>query len=68
MVLGRWDSRSGYWDWLSVCTVASWYFDIITTICDYIDIWCLTIKYPFVEETERKTGGSKRTIVSKKTM
>jgi ethanolaminephosphotransferase len=36
-------------------------FDIITTICDYIDIWCLTIKYPFVEETERKTGMSKKT-------
>lgn len=29
-------------------------FDVITTICDYIDIWCLTIKYPYVEETERK--------------
>ena len=36
-------------------------FDIITTICDYVDIWCLTIKYPFVEETERKTGASKKT-------
>lgn len=23
--------------------------DIITTICDYIDIWCLTIKHPHVE-------------------
>lgn len=31
-------------------------FDVITTICDYIDIWCLTIKYPYVEETERKEG------------
>ena len=28
----------------------------MTTICDYIDIWCLTIKYPYVEETERKVG------------
>lgn len=27
---------------------------MITTICDYIDIWCLTIKHPYVEETERK--------------
>ncbi|EGC47902.1 conserved hypothetical protein [Histoplasma capsulatum var. duboisii H88] len=24
-------------------------FDVITTICDYLDIWCLSIKYPFVE-------------------
>lgn len=24
-------------------------YDVITTICDYLDIWCLTIKHPFVE-------------------
>lgn len=36
-------------------------FDVITTICDYIDIWCLTIKYPFTEETEHKNGVSKKT-------
>lgn len=30
---------------------------MITTICDYNDIWCLTIKHPFVEETERKDLG-----------
>lgn len=33
-------------------------FDVITTICDYIDIWCLTIKYPYVEETEHKDGAA----------
>lgn len=27
-------------------------FDVIITICDYIDINCLTIKYPYVEETQ----------------
>lgn len=27
---------------------------MITTICDHLDIWCLTIKHPYVEETERK--------------
>ncbi|KAJ5251986.1 hypothetical protein N7489_002396 [Penicillium chrysogenum] len=47
---------------LAVGVYGSFVFDIITTICDYIDIWCLTIKYPFVEETERKTGVSKKTI------
>lgn len=26
--------------------------DVITTICDYIDIWCLTIKHPHVEEAQ----------------
>ena len=26
--------------------------DVITTICDYIDIWCLTIKHPHVEEMQ----------------
>ncbi|KAJ5555101.1 hypothetical protein N7535_007546 [Penicillium sp. DV-2018c] len=46
---------------LAIGVYGSFVFDIITTICDYIDIWCLTIKYPFVEETERKTGMSKKT-------
>jgi ethanolaminephosphotransferase len=48
---------------LSLCAIVAdaFQFDIITTICDYIDIWCLTIKHPFVEETERKNGVSKKT-------
>ena len=28
--------------------------DIITTICDYLDIWCLTIKHPYDFEAEKK--------------
>lgn len=24
----------------------SFVYDVIVTICDYLDIWCLTIKYP----------------------
>ncbi|KAL8719250.1 MAG: hypothetical protein Q9225_003735 [Loekoesia sp. 1 TL-2023] len=32
----------------------SFVYDIITTICDYLDIWCLTIKHPYNEEEERK--------------
>lgn len=31
---------------------------MITTICDHLDIWCLTIKHPYVEETERKDGAA----------
>lgn len=30
--------------------------DVITTICDYLDIWCLTIKHPYNEEKESKKG------------
>jgi ethanolaminephosphotransferase len=26
--------------------------DVIWTICDYLDIWCLTIKYPYKPEQE----------------
>ncbi|KAL8823677.1 MAG: hypothetical protein Q9191_005648 [Dirinaria sp. TL-2023a] len=29
-------------------------YDIITTICDYLDIWCLTIKHPYSEKDEMK--------------
>ncbi|PGH27240.1 ethanolaminephosphotransferase, partial [[Emmonsia] crescens] len=34
---------------LAVGVYGSFVFDVITTICDYLDIWCLTIKHPFVE-------------------
>ncbi|KAL9114935.1 MAG: hypothetical protein Q9227_001178 [Pyrenula ochraceoflavens] len=30
----------------------SFVHDVITTICDYMDIWCLTIKHPHVEGKE----------------
>ncbi|KAI4122699.1 MAG: hypothetical protein LQ341_007280 [Variospora aurantia] len=32
----------------------SFVYDIITTICDYLDIWCLTIKHPYNEADEKK--------------
>lgn len=32
----------------------SFVHDVITTICDYLDIWCLTIKHPYVEGEEQK--------------
>lgn len=28
--------------------------DVIVTICDYLDIWCLTIKHPYHEGDELK--------------
>jgi ethanolaminephosphotransferase len=28
--------------------------DVIVTICDYLDIWCLTIKHPWNEEEAKK--------------
>ncbi|KAL5358153.1 Choline/ethanolaminephosphotransferase [Aspergillus floccosus] len=34
---------------LTVGVYGSFIHDIITTICDYIDIWCLTIKHPHPE-------------------
>lgn len=36
----------------------SFVHDVITTICDYLDIWCLTIKHPYVEE--KKGGAAKK--------
>ncbi|KAL8800622.1 MAG: hypothetical protein Q9200_007192 [Gallowayella weberi] len=32
----------------------SFVYDIITTICDFLDIWCLTIKHPYHETGEEK--------------
>lgn len=34
---------------LAVGVYASFVVDVIYTICDYLDIWCLTIKYPKVD-------------------
>ncbi|KAI4861811.1 Choline/ethanolaminephosphotransferase [Hypoxylon rubiginosum] len=41
----------------------SFVVDVIVTICDYLDIWCLTIKHPYVEEgaeKEHAANGSKK--------
>ncbi|KFY71279.1 hypothetical protein V499_08519 [Pseudogymnoascus sp. VKM F-103] len=32
----------------------SFVVDVIVTICDYLDIWCLTIKHPYTEGDELK--------------
>lgn len=34
---------------LALGIYGSFVHDVITTICDYLDIWCLTIKHPYVE-------------------
>lgn len=41
----------------SVGVYGSFVVDVIVTICDYLDIWCLTIKHPRVEGQE--TNGKK---------
>ncbi|KAK4692522.1 hypothetical protein P7C71_g4700, partial [Lecanoromycetidae sp. Uapishka_2] len=43
---------------LSIGVYGSFVYDIITTICDYLDIWCLTIKHPYNEEDEKKKASS----------
>ncbi|KAJ6111924.1 hypothetical protein N7523_007985 [Penicillium sp. IBT 18751x] len=56
---------------MAVGVYGSFVFDVITTICDYVDIWCLTIKYPYLEETESKNGSAVKVQVegvSKKTL
>jgi ethanolaminephosphotransferase len=37
---------------LAVGVHGSFIVDVIWTICDYLDIWCLTIKYPYQPEQE----------------
>lgn len=32
----------------------SFVVDVIVTICDYLDIWCLTIKHPYVEPEQQQ--------------
>jgi ethanolaminephosphotransferase len=37
---------------IAVGVYGSFVVDVIVTICDYLDIWCLTIKHPYVEGQE----------------
>lgn len=41
---------------LAVGVYGSFVVDVIVSICDYLDIWCLTIKYPYVAENEEGKG------------
>ncbi|KAF7131013.1 hypothetical protein CNMCM5793_003948 [Aspergillus hiratsukae] len=47
---------------LAIGVYGSFVHDVITTICDYIDIWCLTIKHPHVEERPVANGQSKKVL------
>jgi ethanolaminephosphotransferase len=37
----------------------SFVVDVIVTICDYLDIWCLTIKHPKVPVEQNVSNGKK---------
>jgi len=39
---------------LGIGVHGSFIVDVIFAICDYLDIWCLTIKHPYVEGQEEK--------------
>lgn len=42
----------------AIGTYGSFVVDVIVTICDYLDIWCLTIKHPYVEGSENEANGN----------
>ncbi|EGS22736.1 phosphotransferase-like protein [Thermochaetoides thermophila DSM 1495] len=37
---------------IAIGVYGSFVVDVIVTICDYLDIWCLTIKHPYVEVSQ----------------
>jgi len=41
---------------LAIGIYGSFVVDVIVSICDYLDIWCLTIKHPYTAETEEADG------------
>lgn len=45
---------------MAIGVYGSFVVDVIVTICDYLDIWCLTIKYPWSEERQEFVGKPKR--------
>ncbi|KAF9888375.1 hypothetical protein FE257_008653 [Aspergillus nanangensis] len=47
---------------LTVGVYGSFIHDIITTICDYIDIWCLSIKHPHPEVVQANGQASKKNL------
>ena len=40
----------------AVGVYGSFVVDVIVTICDYLDIWCLTIKHPYVEGKDEQAA------------
>lgn len=51
---------------MAVGVYGSFVVDVIVTICDYLDIYCLTIKHPYVEVEEHKTGSKSNYAGAKK--
>ncbi|KAI0839551.1 Choline/ethanolaminephosphotransferase [Hypoxylon sp. FL0890] len=41
---------------MAIGVYGSFVVDVIVTICDYLDIWCLTIKHPYVDVAEQANG------------
>lgn len=39
---------------IGIGVYGSFVVDVITSICDYLDIWCLTIKHPYTEDADAK--------------
>lgn len=46
---------------MAIGVYGSFVVDVIVTICDYLDIWCLTIKHPYVEG---KDAGSSQQVAN----
>jgi len=45
---------------LAIGVYGSFVIDVILAICDYLDIWCLTIKHPYVEESGTTNGKAEK--------
>lgn len=43
---------------MAIGIYGSFVVDVIVTICDYLDIWCLTIKHPYVEPNDQTNGAA----------
>ena len=43
---------------LAIGVYGSFVVDVIYTICDYLDIWCLTIKHPYLPVADGQSNGS----------
>jgi len=43
---------------LAIGVYGSFVVDVIYTICDYLDIWCLTIKHPYQPMADSLSNGS----------
>lgn len=47
---------------LAVGVYGSFVVDVIVTICDYLDIWCLTIKHPYISTDKEEPEASEEKL------